>query len=234
MLSTPRWSLLMLLLVLPIYGCVTAPSSISIMAVKSNGVERIPIKLGIYPFLSTPLSGSGYGYFSPRANVKEASLTTTRMGDNVAITPPANTEMLITQDSQMMTDLVSASLSSHGFSLKQLPVEMQDDKNAVANEHKSFYISMNLLNDLRTNYGVEALALCDAFFMVVNNYGAPPEKRVVSANIKIIDTMTLDVLAQVNLPYVAEGINFNEAATQISLSLARLADMDVKSKGVSQ
>ena len=221
-----------------ILGCDTLPARINLVAVKSNGVEHIPLKLGIFPFLSTPIQGSGtgtaYSFYSAGEGSLKSATSVSKMGDNVAITPAADTDLLVTQESQIMTDMLSTDLSSYGFTLKQLPVEMQTDKNTDPNKRKGFFISMNLLNDLRSNYGIEAIALCDAFFILKYNYGASAEKRVVSAHVKIIDTKTLDVLAQVNLPYLADGFNLNDTSAGMADSIARLADLDVKNKGVSQ
>ena len=235
MTRVPYRLFLGLLSILITTGCESVPVRINLTSVKSQGVEQIPSKLGIYPFLSTSLAGepgSAYGLCGMEGGKTASSLSVSKMGDNVAITPASNTTLLVTQESQILSDSLSTDLSSCGFSLKQLPVEMQDEKNTASDKRKGFFISINLLNDLRTNYGIEAIALCDAFFIIKNNYyeRVPPEKRVVSAHVKIIDTKTLDVLGQVNLPYIAEGANMNDTASEIAASLAKLANMDLKNK----
>jgi len=156
-----------------------------------------------------------------------------REGANVAIAPAANTELSVTQESQMLTDLLSTDLSSYGFTLKQLPVDLQVPQTPDSKEAKAFFISMDLLDDLRTNYGMEAIVLCDAFFTNAFHIGDGPEKRVVSATLKVIDTKTLDVLAQVTLPYNANGSNFNDTAAELAASLARLANIPVPDKSAN-
>ena len=222
--------LLPFILILTLLGC--APDRIIIQSVKSSGVDQIPKKFGIYPFLSTRMTGANYTMGS--ASLLSMSANIAKNKDNVAITPGANTELAITQESQILTDLLSSNLSSYGFALKQLPVDLQVPQNPDSKETKTFFISLNLLDDLRTNYGMDTIILCDAFFTNAYQYGVGPEKRVISANIKVIDTKTLDVLAQVTLPYNSEGCELNDTASQLATSLAKLANIPVPNKSNSQ
>jgi len=207
---------------LAILGCV---GQVRVNAVKSAGVDRIPLKLGLYPFLSTAVTDSRVNAY---AGARLLDVSVGKMGDDVAILPPANTEMKITQESQIMTDSLSMELSARGFALKQLPVEVSGDKNGEPKDRKGFFIGVNLLEELRSNYGIDAIALCDAFFVLDRSNGGVPEKKVVAAHIKIVDTKTLDVLAQAQLPYRAEGYDLNETVKALAVSLAQLADPESK------
>lgn len=222
-------------------GCETIPSAYNIISIKSNGVLQIPKKLGVYPFLSTDFQGSSYyraNSFSsleakqaqnvveivPKTQADDTSTATPQpVESGAALVPSVTTNMSITSDGQILSDLFSTDLSTDGFSLQQLPIQMQDGKNP--DQNKTFCISMDLLNNLRSKYGIEAIALCDAFFTTVYTEGGISEKRVVAAHVKIIDTNTLDVLGQVTLPYNAEGKNMNETASRFAESLAQLADL---------
>ena len=194
-------------------GC--APTS-KVISVKSSGVEQIPLKVAIYPLLSSA---------KPDYHGEVRALSS---AGNVVIAPPAETQLSITQDSQIMTGLISTQLAAHGFALKELPVEItESETSASSNEVKNaFAISMDLLNQLRENYGIQTLVIGNAFFVNQHLGTSFLGKRVIFAHIKIIDIKSLDVLAQVSLPYNMDGVELNEAAEQISNALARLAGIN--------
>src|SRR5208337_1446379 len=100
--------LLPFFLILTLLGCV--PDRVIIQSVKSSGVDQIPTKFGIYPFLSTRMTGENYTLGS--SSLLSMSAKVAKNNGNVAITPAANTELSITQESQILTDLLSSNLSS--------------------------------------------------------------------------------------------------------------------------
>lgn len=212
-----------LLFVLVVAGCIATGANIT--STKTAGVDRIPGKIGFYPLLSTPVDR--YEHY-PGSRVR--ALSAKRVGENVVITPPVEFKLSMTQESQILTGMISTQLSTHGFSLKELPVEVlpDDDESITHESRREFVISLNLLEQLREEYGLQALIIGNAFFLVERRPGFVPEKRVISAHIKIIDIESLDVLAQVNLPYDEYGEEMIPVADAIASELARMAGFGVE------
>jgi hypothetical protein len=204
-------------------GCVTT-SAPFLKVVKSEGVDQIPLKLGVYPFLSTATSGaSHYGTLG----TLDSSLRLTH--DSVAIVPPTNSTLLVTQDSQLLTDQFTTALAGHKFSLKQFPVELVQEKDGGKNDPKGFYLSLGLLREMKEKYGTEAVVMGNV--IVVNgSYMQGYEKKVQAVHVKVVKIESLDVLAQVNLPYRQDGYEFNATAEELAAALARLAGRDVPVK----
>ncbi len=220
--TSPKRLVMGLSLLLIAAGCIA--TKVDLVSTKAEGVERIPEKVGLYPLFSTPVGRSG-------VKVMHRPLSLKRYEGNVVITPPTETELLITQESQIMTGLISTQLASAGFSLKELPVEVLPENNDDSSQdgvHGKFAISLNLLHSLRENYGLEALVIGNVFFVVEMQPGAPPEKRIVSAHLRIIDIQSLDVLGQVSLPYDAHGQDMNKVADEMALALAEMAGLEVE------
>jgi hypothetical protein len=197
-------------------GCM----GVRVLSSTSDGVDRIPSKIALYPLLSTPV-GKPVGRWSPAT----LSVRREKMGDNVVISPPAETDMQITQESQIVTGLISTMLSAVGFSLKELPVEVlpkgEKDKSS------RFVISVNLLEQLREQYDLRTLVIGTAFFIVDHSYG-PSGRRITSAHLKVIDVETLDVLGQVTVPYSTHGEDLNEVSEKLALALADMAGLAVE------
>jgi|SRR5579859_686119 len=212
-------------------GCL--PDRVELKAFKTQGVDHIPTKIGFFTFLSNAVQGS-YGtpyqyYGASEARILSATPRIKKTESNVAIVPATGMDLVITPDGQMLTDLVTTSLAAKGFSLKQLPVEMQEAKDKEQKASKSFYISLNLLMELKEKFGIEAIALGDAFFTtVMSGTSYRPETRVTMAHIKIVDITTLDVLAEVSTPYQMDGFNINQTSDALAESLGELAGISPK------
>jgi hypothetical protein len=205
-------------------GCF--PPGGKIIGTLSTGIDHIPAKLGLYPFLSTPIQTYGRRY--DRIIRHKESLSVRRsMPDNVVIVPPAETDLSITRESQIMTGLISMQLATRGFSLKELPVEVlpQGNDPRTKKEDNRFVISLNLLEQLREEYDLQALIVGNAFFITEVGRGLPPEQRVISAHLKVVDIATLDVLGQVNLTYDSYGVDMNAVSEYLAEELAVMAGL---------
>lgn len=213
------------LLAVLITGCF--PTGGRIIGTLSTGVDRIPAKLGLYPFLSTPIQTYGKRYDHIMRH--KESLSVRRKPDNVVIVPPAETDLSVTRESQIMTGLISTQLAARGFSLKELPVEVLPRGNDpyAKKEDNRFVISLNLLEQLRDEYGFKALIVGNAFFITEVGRGLPPEQRVISAHLKVVDITTLDVLGQVNLTYDSYGVDMNDVSEYLAAELAEMAGLGV-------
>ncbi|MBI3292632.1 MAG: hypothetical protein HYZ73_07485 [Elusimicrobia bacterium] len=208
-------------LTLMLVGCAAT----KVTSIKSPGVDRISRNLSIYPLLSAPATLYGRGYpASPRG------VNVSQMGDNVVITPPAETQLSLTPESQMLTSLISTQFSHLGFTLKELPVEVPSGSDAITGTDKkrnTFVISLNLLNQLREKYNIQTLVIGNAFFTdSPSALTSTLEKKVSFAHLKIVDTKSLDVLAQVNLPYNDTGEEINLVAQQMADAVAKLAGIE--------
>lgn len=212
MTTTAKMLTIAVLLVSLIAGCMGA----RVLSTKSDGVDRIPSKIAFYPLLSTPVATRG----GVRATLRVQSL-----GENVVITPPAETEMRVTQESQIVTGLISTLLSAEGFSLKELPVEVLPK--SKKDEGSRFVISMNLLDQMREEYDLRTLVIGTVFFITDHSYG-PSAKMITSAHLKVVDIETLDVLGQVTLPYSPQGEDLNMTSEKIALALVEMAGLDVE------
>ena len=206
-------------------GC--APLGGEIIGTLTAGVDTIPATLGLYPLLSTPIRKYS-GVYSDIVHHRETLAVKRRMPDNVVIVPPIESELTVTRESQILTGLVSTQLSTFGFSLKEIPVEaLPEDEGRYGDtgSDRQYAISINLLERLREEYGIGALIVGSAFFVTEAGRGLPPEQRVVSAHLKVIDIATLDLLGQVNLSYDSYGVDMNVVAEMMAEELAYMAGL---------
>lgn len=212
------------LIIVLLAGCF--PPGGEIIGTMTAGVDRIPAKLGLYPLLSTPLESYRKRYEHILRHKATLSVKR-RMPDNVVIVPPTDSEMIVTRESQIMTGLVSTQLSAFGFSLKELPVEVlsKDNDSTKKDDDRRYTISINLLERLREEYDLQAIVVGSAFFITEAGRGLPPEQRVVSAHLKVVDITTLDVLGQVNLAYDSYGHDMNTVSELIADELAYMAGL---------
>jgi hypothetical protein len=205
-------------------GCLTYGGKVA--STMSDGVDRIPTKIGCYPLLSTVVDYEqrrGWRHVKPLGSMEKSD-------SHVYITPPTETGLSVTQESQILTGLVSMELAAYGFHLKELPVEVLDvDENGYDSDSvgKTFVISLDLLDELHDNYGVEALLMGEAFFMI-DPASVHLEREVTYARLKVVDIETLDVLAQVTMSYDADGADLNKAAQKMAREMAMMANLAVE------
>lgn len=176
--------------------------------IRSPGVDRIPTTICIHPLLSSPAS---------RRYIIKENLNISREHGSVYITPPAESKLVITPRSQMLTGLLSSELAYYGFDLKELPVEVPDESETGESSKNVFFISLDLLKNLRENYGVEAILVGNVMMSYV-----PRSSRtiVTAAYLKLVDIETLDVLCQVYLLSEDYGEDMDEAAAALASELA--------------
>jgi len=198
-----------LLLVFFLTGCTPPPAEIVTTA--SPGVTRIPTTLALHPLLtSKSVSPAGH-----------RTLEVRQQGRDIYLTPPAASELAVTVQSRMMTDMLSGELAYQGFSLKELPfepVETGEDKNSSAG---GFAISLDLLRQLRAEVGLEAVLVGNVFFTHDGYSGR--DHQVKAAHCKLIDVQTLDILCHISLPPSDYGMDMTAAVTAIAAEMARLA-----------
>jgi len=201
-----------LALIVSFAGCFASATDGRLVTTRAPGVETIPVSLAVYPLLSTePAAGGGRPADSPRP------LQTTRTGDGVYLQPPTRTELMVTAESQLLTDLFEAELSYAGFQLKALPVQRTGGEVAADG---SFGLGLDLLRRLHGQYGLDAVVVGNVHFVREREY--PGEPRVAAGFLRLIDIATLDVLAHVTLDR-GQGLAPEVAARALAGELARLA-----------
>jgi hypothetical protein len=195
-------------------GCYQ--SGVKVTSTMSPDVDRIPAIVGVHPLLSSPVR--------PRGAVRLETLSPKSVAaeeERVYIAPPAETELLLTQQSQVMTDMLSTELASKGFKLKQLPVEVRDGDDGDGNGDV-FVMSLSLLNHLQENYDLGAVVLGNVFF-VTDPYDRTVKVSV--AYLKVVDVRTLDVLAQITGTYAKPGQPIGDVAASMAAELAAMAEL---------
>ena len=123
----------------------------------------------------------------------------------------------VTPQSQMLTGLLSSELAYYGFDLKELPVEIPDDDQTDETNKNVFFISLDLLERLREEYGVEAILIGNVMMKYVPRYS---RTLVTAAYLKLVDIETLDVLCQVHLLSEDYGEDIDKAANALASELA--------------
>lgn len=88
---------------------------------------------------------------------------------------------------------------------------------------ETFVLSLQLMNQLREEYGVEALVVGNAFFIQEPSHMGFLEKKVAFAHLKLVDSRTLDMIAQVMLPYSTKGRDLNEVGRNLAQGFAETA-----------
>jgi len=191
-------------------GC---SSSGGVRTAPSPGVERIPSIVAIHPLLSGTEVDGRYWPIEPLSNMSR---------EEIYLAPPANSELVVTPSSQMLTGELSTQMTEYGFDLRELPYELKDSYG----EDGAYVISLALLDELREQHGLGAVMVGNAFFVKdVRRYN-PAEIRVVAAYLKVIDTETLEVLCQVTMSYDAHGRELNDLAHSMANQLANMAGLD--------
>ena len=194
------------LLILFLTGCFTIGGKLT--TIRSPGVDRIPTTICVHPLLCSP---------ARRRYIPKESLNVTRKKNQVYIAPPAEVRLSVTPQSQMLTGLLSSELAYYGFDLKELPVEIPDDSGEEDTDRNVFFISLDLLESLREDYGVEAILVGNVMMDYV-----PRSSRtlVTAAYLKLVDIETLDVLCQVHLLSEDYGEEMEDAAAALASELA--------------
>jgi hypothetical protein len=206
-----------------IIGCAGPLSQLT--STRSQGVDKIPTNVTIYPLLSTPVASMSHGGEVYSSSYLKG-LGIQEINENAVISPPTESEMMITKESRMMTDFLSINLSSHGFSISELPVEIQSETGNISHHtgNDKFFVSLGLLRQMRDAKDLQAIIIGDVFFANRrSNYGIEPEKRVVFAHLKIVDVTTLDILGQISLPYDESGVEMNKATKRLAAEFAKMA-----------
>jgi hypothetical protein len=215
----------MLMLAIIVSGCAQPLQNIT--SIKSENVNDIPKNLAIYPILSTPI-GRSLNYYNQDLirTGTDGGVSAFKYGDNVVISPPAESDLRVTAESKIMTALLSVEMSARGFSLSQLPVEIFQERsdNHDSDSDGRFFVTVDMLSDLKTKNGLKAIVIGDVFFRNERHQGHV-EKKITFAHLKVIDVTTLAILGQVYFPYDSEGVELNQATACIAAQLAGLAGL---------
>jgi hypothetical protein len=200
-------------------GCASMDERV--VVTPAAGVEKIPVKIAVYPLLTseTPRVVSRLPRFHP--------MTTSAAEDRLYIVAPAETKLVSTMESQLLTSMLSAELSDNGFTLKELPVESPSEQSEKA--ENSFFVSLETLKNLREDYGLDAVLVGNAYF--VADQRDPTVVWVRAAYLRLVDTKTLDVLCHVSISDKYRGDSMEGAAQSLARALAKEAGLvSAKSK----
>jgi len=185
-----------------------------VIVTRSAGVERIPTKIAVYPLLT---SEAAQVIHQPRY----FPMTTRAADDRMYIVAPAETKLVSTVQSQLLTSLLSAELSGRGFTLKELPVEAPSEQSEK--DQNTFFVSLETLRHLREDYGLEAILVGNVYF--VADERDPTVIWVRAAYLRLVDTGTLDVLCHVSISDKYGGDSMEDAARGLALALAKEAKL---------
>ena len=196
-------------------GCADTGGKIT--TTRSPDAKQIPSNIGVYPLLTAESKRERGLVPVPQA------LGTEVREDRIYIQPPAEAKLVVTLQSQRMSDLLAAELSYRGFGMKQLPVGVPEDHYGEGKGNSSFFISLELLNHLRAEYGLQAVLMGNVYF-VVDRY-APTEPRIKAAYLKLVDIESLDVLCHVSVAHDDDGSDMERTIQEIAIELARMANL---------
>jgi hypothetical protein len=193
-------------------GCASMDERVVITP--AAGVERIPAKIAVYPLLTAE---------APRviAQPRYFAMTTRTADDRIYIVAPAETKLVSTMESQLLTSLLSARLSDNGFTLKELPVEAPSGQSEKA--QNSFFVSLETLKHLREDYGLDAILIGNVYF--VADQRDPTVIWVRAAYLRLVDTGTLDVLCHASISDKYRGDSMEQAAQSLARALAKEAGL---------
>jgi len=189
-------------------GCASGGGQL--MSTISAGADRIPTSIGIFPLVS-----------APRAPMGNRRILFGAEKNKIYISPPAETKLAITPMSQIFTGLITSKLSSHGFNLRELPVEVPDGESN--GKHRVFVISLGLLKELHDKYGLEAILLGSVFFNKPG--GSLSETRATSMHLKLVDAESLEILFQITMPFDEYGEDVNDLAYRAARRMAEMAGL---------
>ena len=193
-------------------GCASVDERV--VVTPAAGVERIPVKIAVYPLLTAETVRT---IVQPRF----VPATTRAADDRMYIVAPAETKLVSTMESQLLTSLLSAQLSHQGFTLKELPVEAPSEQSEK--DKNSFFVSLETLRRLRENYGLEAILVGNVYF--VADERDPTVVWVRAAYLRLVDTGTLDVLCHISISDEYRGESMENAARGLALALAKEAKL---------
>lgn len=199
---------------LGVLGCARAPH---VTTTPGPANRPVPTTIAVYPILTTE---SRYDVWSDVVPFRDPLADR----DRIYIQPPSETKLMVTLQSQQLTDVLLAELSAQGFNVKELPVEVPDEWGGDVEGNPTFYISLGLLDRLREDFGFQAIVLGNANFARDENrrYG------VSVAYLRVVDIETLDILCHVRL----DGGDYVEdvpvSAEKIAVQLAQMAGLPQK------
>lgn len=196
-----------------IAGCA---SNGRLTATRSPGVETLPKNIAIYPLLTTDTPRR----LSIRPMVLDPKAETLDRGE-IYLEAPADSRLVVDLHSQLLTGLLASDLSYHGFTLKELPVELP--KTGPDRKITRFAISLELLDHLREDYELDAVLVGNAY--IVEDVLRPHERRVKVAYLKLIDIESLDILAHLSLTYDGEGGSLEDVAASIAAEMAAMTHL---------
>ena len=207
------------LLLLAAVACGCASIDDRVVVTPAAGVGKIPTKIAVYPLLTAEAVKM---ITQPRVHpMITASASTRTADDRLYIVAPAETKLVSTMQSQLLTSLLSAGLSENGFTLKELPVEVPSEQSEM--DRNSFFVSLETLKRLREDYGLEAILVGNAYF--VADERDPSVIWVRAAYLRLVDTQTLDVLCHVSISDKYRGESMESAAQALALALAKEAKL---------
>jgi hypothetical protein len=206
-----RWLLLLALA----SGMAAACFRPQVQSARVDESVPVPATIGVFPILSSIEVHRGYPH-PPRYE---------RFNDRIIVTPPAEMTMAVTPESRMLSNAFSVALQQQGFGLRELPVEqLEGDTSGEGGGVDRYGISLELLGRLRGEFGLMAIVVGDAYFLHRYNGTSAPAIAVVAAHVRVIDTATLEVIAQVDMPYDASGADISAVARELAAEMSRMGE----------
>jgi hypothetical protein len=208
-----------LILLVAALMCGCASMDERVVVTPAAGVEKIPTKIAVYPLLTAEAVKI---IAQPRYSPMTTGAASTRASDDrLYIVAPAETKLVSTMQSQLMTSLLSAQLSDNGFTLKELPVEAPAEQSEK--DQNTFFVSLETLKRLREDYGLEAILVGNVYFVADEH--DPTIILVRAAYLRLVDTATLDVLCHVSISDKYRGDSMEGAAQILARALAQEAKL---------
>ena len=196
-------------------GCASIHDKVMVTPVA--GENSIPRKIAIYPLLTS----EQVLVVSPHdRRVRLLSAETKVREDRLYIVAPTETKLVSNIHSQLFTSRLSADLSSRGFILKELPVEIPEG--LLGNKENNFFISLETLKYLREEYGLEAVLIGNVYFIADQQDRSLVDVR--AAYLRLVDTATLDVLCHISFDEYG-GESIKHTSEGLAFALAREAGL---------
>jgi len=211
--------ILFMLSVLQLFTCATNQTKLRITTAVDADV--IPRTIGVYPFLSAPITPTIKRYPQSRADDYMQQIKV--KDEKIYITAPAESKLEVTPYSQMLTGFISVELANYGFDLRELPVEITDTNSSVGKKKNEFVISLALLQKLRDEYGLQAILIGNVYF--VNDPYDKVAKKVSALYAKVIEIESLKVICQISKPFDEYGESMERVSAEIAAVLCNMVGL---------
>lgn len=198
-------------------ACAPMPTA-GLSSSLTEGTERIPTEVAFVPLLS--VSVENYGRSRPAF---PGALEVRFDADGILGVSQVALELVVTPESEMMTELIADRLAAGGFTVTDVPVDViEGDDGPIRLDQ--LRIGSDLLDDLANRYGTRALIIGNGFFL--SDSRGSGLVRIAALHLSVVDIAERRVLAAVRLPYSSDGRDPPQVADEVSASLVHMAGLD--------